>query len=141
MEQQRLPIERPQHRIISSDRREFPLNTAQAAELDQAMTEGRTFFRYDKDTLFNIPKDIVRVEKIIYGEADNLGTPQIPAGGTPVSENSKGYQAYVAAKKKLVEKMAVKNKEANRRYREQARALHNSGLYKHMRQQKPEDKP
>lgn len=102
--------DRPKARIITTDRRQFPLSTQQHIELEMAMQDGKTFYRYDEVTLFNIPKDIARVEKIQYTEADATDAPQLPAGRRNF-KHGEGYKKFQEARKKLAQKMSVRDRE------------------------------
>jgi hypothetical protein len=58
------------HRLILSDRTSVALTISQAIDFDIAMSEHSAFFRLNKDTVYNIPRDIIRCEPIKPTQAD-----------------------------------------------------------------------
>lgn len=97
------------HRVLLSDRTYKPLIADQAADLEQALRDRKQFWQIDKNTILNVPRDVVRIEKMPFTQVDLIEPDRrLAQGRQPVSDDSPGYQSFLREKAKLQKKLSIR---------------------------------
>ncbi len=118
---------RPTHYIMLTDNTQLPLTGDQRIRLSNAMAEGKPFYYHNDDyPAINIIKDIRRVGKYKYTEADLNPARTLPAGEVTHTRDGPGYRKFLEARKRLAEKMSVRETKSNERVDQKLRTPHTS---------------